>query len=561
MNEVHVDNVTLDDETAEHIANALWITAYDPHRIPEDTNEKIFSENNSSVAFGSRMRTYLDWLLAHPQSHNPNYKRRYEKLKAYCSELTAHQAYLITSKFLGLNASQGFEPMPKAADLQFPRDHLPQLRTSVGWHFFVGSCWDEGGSEYGVECMFFRVALLPPGLAAELGLSDVENQVVELQLGISEAGGRHYQADPIVIAGTTGLISCGLDPFRYELGKNRIASAQKESFWPLTVQAWGLQKAVEGPIELAIKLTFDAGKEYLCQGDNGCMPCVDGMGTLYYSIPNIPLAQGSELRLDSRTIPLSKGVFWFDHQWGFLLGNPRSAVLRAANNTKKPDPPGWDWFMAQFEGNRQLTMFAAHRSAYASYYFQTGPEPPATMRVDTSGKYMNERKELVNTWGTLTIREWVKGELSPNPALYPVTHTWHPNKWEFAFDDNLPEDIRTFTMIPIVDSGQTNFFANGSQYSEGAVYVRGKDDADIGRGFAESVEYADTAGAMFSIAGIDDVRVQRLIRETSSSWPRRFWSLLYVFTHRSQLNAVLASQKGLEFFAKPSPSQIHTPRH
>jgi len=137
--------------------------------------------------------------------------------------------------------------MPKAADLQFPRDHLPQLRTSVGWHFFVGSCWDEAGSEYGVECMFFRVALLPPGLAAELGLSDVENQVVELQFGISDAGGRHYQADPIVIAGTTGLISCGLDPFRYELGKNRIASARKESFWPLTVEAWGLQKAVEGP--------------------------------------------------------------------------------------------------------------------------------------------------------------------------------------------------------------------------------------------------------------------------------------------------------------------------
>jgi hypothetical protein len=206
-------------------------------------------------------------------------------------------------------------------------------------------------------------------------------------------------------------------------------------------------------------------------------------------------------------------------------------------------------------------MFAAHSSAYASYYFRTGPEPPGTMRVDTSGKYMNEHKELANTWGTLTIREWVKGELSPNPPLYPVTHTWHPNKWEFAFDTNLPEDLRSFTMTPIVDSGQTNFFANGSQYSEGAVYIRGSNEADIGRGFAESVEYADTAGAMFSIAGIDDVGLQRLIRETSSSWPRRFWSLLYVFTHRSQLKAVLASQKGLEFFAKPSASHTHAPRH
>jgi hypothetical protein len=217
--------------------------------------------------------------------------------------------------------------------------------------------------------------------------------------------------------------------------------------------------------------------------------------------------------------------------------------------------------MAQFEGDRQLTMFAAHRSAYASYYFQTGTEPPGTMQVDTSGKYVNEHKELVNTWGTLTIREWVKGELSPNHALYPVTHTWFPNKWEFEFDANLPEDLRTFSMTPIVDSGQTNFFANGSQYSEGAVYVHGKDGAGIGRGFAESVEYADTAAAMFSIAGIDDARLQRLIRNTSSSWPRRLWSILYVVTHRSQLKAVLASQKGLEFFSKPSPSHTHVPRH
>ncbi|MGA8070524.1 MAG: ATP-binding protein, partial [Halobacteriota archaeon] len=76
MNEVHADKATLDDETAEHIANALWMSAYDPTRIPESIIEKIFSKNNSSAAFGSRMRTYLDWLLARPQSHNPNYKRR-----------------------------------------------------------------------------------------------------------------------------------------------------------------------------------------------------------------------------------------------------------------------------------------------------------------------------------------------------------------------------------------------------------------------------------------------------------------------------------------------------
>ena len=50
MNEVHADKATLDDETAEHIANALWMSAYDPTRIPESITEKIFSKNNSSTA-------------------------------------------------------------------------------------------------------------------------------------------------------------------------------------------------------------------------------------------------------------------------------------------------------------------------------------------------------------------------------------------------------------------------------------------------------------------------------------------------------------------------------
>jgi hypothetical protein len=55
--------------------------------------------------------------------------------------------------------------------------------------------------------MLFRAPLINPVLAAQFNLTDLENQVIELQLGISEASDRHYRADPVVIAGTTGLIT------------------------------------------------------------------------------------------------------------------------------------------------------------------------------------------------------------------------------------------------------------------------------------------------------------------------------------------------------------------
>lgn len=551
MNSFEGFKSVLDDETKEHIANVLWLSGFDHDNIPREIAGRLYDPKNSLESFGSRTRAYLDWLIDHPQSHNPDYTQRYQKLKRYCAALNPHQSYVIISKFLGLNDSQGFEPMPAAADMQFPRDWLPQLKTKVGWHFFVGSCWDNTGAEYGVECMFFRYSLLPPALATQSGLSDIENQVIELQLGISKAGDRHYQADPPMIAGTTGLISLDLNPFHFDMGKNRIASVHADSLFPLNLQACGLEKGNAEPTKLAIDFRFDSGKEYLIQGDNGCMPCVAGMGSLYYSIPNMLLANGSTLTIGSERITLTRGTFWFDHQWGFLVGNSQSAVLRAATNMKKAEPAGWDWFMAQFSGDRQLTMFAPHSKAHMPYYYQTGLTPPGTMHVNVSGKYMDEHKEMKLTWGTLTVRKWVKSERSPHPMRYPPSHTWYPNQWEFVFDDVLPEDIRVFTMEPIVSSGQSNFFANGSEYSEGAVYLRGTSGEDLGRGFAESVEYARTIDTMLTLAGINDTSIGALILNRSSSWPRRVRSRLYVLMHTSELKGVLAAQKGLELFTMP----------
>jgi hypothetical protein len=218
---------------------------------------------------------------------------------------------------------------------------------------------------------------------------------------------------------------------------------------------------------------------------------------------------------------------------------------------KKAGNSGWDWFMAQFNGDRQLTMFAPHSKAHMTYYYQTGLTPPGIMHVKVSGKYMDEHKEMNLTWGTLTIHKWVKSESSPNPLRYPPSHTWYPNQWEFTFDDVLPEDIRAFTMVPIVSSGQSNFMANGSEYSEGAVYLLGPTGEDIGRGFAESVEYAQTISTMLTLAGIKDTSIEGFILNSSSSWLRRVRSRLYVLIHTSELKDVLATQKGLELFTMP----------
>lgn len=545
---------------ARYVADALWLDKFDAKKIPESVREKLASKAHSPEAYGERMRTYMEWLKAHQQSHNPNYSPRYEALKEAIKDLSPHQAYVIVSKFLGSNSVQGFDPIPAKANLQFPRDHEPKFHSLVGWHFFVGSVWDESGQEYGVELMFFRVALLPPDLARKLGLTDIENQVVEIQLGISKAGEMHHQADPTVVAGTSGLIQFSDQPFDYQIGKNEIKSMGKDKLLPLQLRAHGVDRSEDEQFELGLDFELTGGKEYLLQGDNGCMPSVAGMGSLYYSIPDIQLKAGGTLQYGQQKIKLKKGLLWFDHQWGFLAGNPRSAVLRAANNISKPAPAGWDWYMAQFGGDRQITMFAAHSNKYRPFYFQTGPIPPRPMEVPVVGKYMDAKKDLHNTWGTLKIDKWIKAESSPNPKLYPVTHTWHPNEWQFDFDTTMPEDVRSFTMEQVVPKAQTNFFANGSQYNEGAVYLKDPDGQDIGRGFAEAVQYADTTDNMYRLAGFADrPELIKILEKQTASWPKRMGNMMYVATHQKALKRTLEAAAGLEFFG-PKPKDPK-PRH
>jgi hypothetical protein len=102
---------------------------------------------------------------------------------------------------------------------------------------------------------------------------------------------------------------------------------------------------------------------------------------------------------------------------------------------------------------------------------------------------------------------------------------------------------------------------DGSQYADGAVYVRSANGDDIGRGFAESVQYADTTGTMLTLAGITDEQARQILRnpETSSGL-RRIQSLLYVAMHRSDLKRILASQQGLEMFGGLGQSKGHS-RH
>jgi hypothetical protein len=176
------------------------------------------------------------------------------------------------------------------------------------------------------------------------------------------------------------------------------------------------------------------------------------------------------------------------------------------------------------------------------------------MTVNVAGTYMDAARTAVKIGGTLDITDWIKADHSPNPVRYPVTGTWYPNQWKFRFDTALPEDIRSFVMDPIVHGAQSGFFANGAQYAEGAVVITSPGGDDIGRGFAESVAYADTRKTAHQLAGIPDSKefIRAMSRRTVPLG-LRLRNAAYVLAHKKDLEAIIADSAGLGFFTGEQP--------
>jgi predicted secreted hydrolase len=522
----------LNELEKQNIALALWMKEFKAKKIPKNVRTKILAKNNSPGAFGERMRHRIQDLLDNPDSFTPSYRKRYQKLLEQCDSLTSVQAYAL-NHLLGMDSSRGYQDIPDESNLEFPRDFAPQLGYQVGWHFFVGNCRDTRRREYGILVSFYRYSLLPPEMAHRFGLTDWDNQIFEMQLAVARAGEEHLQARPFAIAGTTGLLNFSNNPFNYQAGNNRITSMGEDKLFPLRVQAWGVNQGGDEDVEMEVDLGFSSNKDFLLQGNKGCLPCCCDIGTLYYSATNLRLEPGSLLKLDGEELTLTQGQFWFDHQWGNALeplGNSRCKVVRAASMLTKPSRSrGWDWFMAQFSDEREMTMYAPHTDENLEYYQQTGEESPRKMTLPVKGQFIDDEHNVVDINGTLNVDNWVKSVKSSDPENYFITNTWYPDQWHFQFQEMVPEDIREFTMKPIVEGGQTGYNASGAQYSEGGVHIRNPEGRFLGKGFAESVYYADALANMFHLAGLQDTPQMRKLMETPGpSSLLKLKSLLYM---------------------------------
>ncbi|MBU0731607.1 carotenoid 1,2-hydratase [Patescibacteria group bacterium] len=424
---------------------------------------------------------------------------RYDLLiEASEKQFDLEQDYVFPA-FMAQDYFKGYADMNSIKELQLPRDNKAQVDFQFGWYFWSGNYFDENDNEVDIVIVFFRRALYPPPIAHEMGLTDLENQIVQTVVGVNYADQNlHLTGSNPIVSGASGELEFNGDPFLASVGKSTASSHQAGEIFPMKI-------TVDDPeADLKIDLDLNESKPVLLQGDQGKAPDIFGLGTWYYSYPNIKTTGTVTHNGETRTLG---GKTWMDHQWMVGIspnGYPKNIFIQALANItngfqqKVPASFGWDWSDVQFDDDTEIT-FASPHSVATTDLNNMGDQPPADETRDISGKYINEDGSYENVDGTITINKWMRSDKSD---------AWYPNGWEAEF----PDKKLKFTMTPTVDD--QFIYSAGSEIREGGTFVEGtKDGKDVsGYGFGEGVGYGGRDYFLkdnLGILGIEDTPENR----------------------------------------------------
>jgi len=412
--------------------------------------------------------------------------------------------------FLGQDYFKGYADMNTYDTLIFPRDHKAQLDFQFGWYFWSGNFLDSSGNEVDIVMVFFRRSLYPPPIAEKLGFSPPENQIVQTVVAVNFADQNlHITGSNPILSGARSQITYGIEPFVARVGNASAVSLQKEAMFPMKIT---VEDSAKG---LFIDLNLLESKPLLLQGNNGKEPSIFGLGTWYYSFPNIKTTGSVTYRGERRSI---SGKMWMDHQWLAGIsptGYPKNILVQAVMNIKEglsgeiPKSFGWDWSDVQFDDNTEVTFASPHSDKTADLK-NKGENPPDSVTRMISGKYIDEEGKGEDISGTVTITRWMRS---------PRSQAWYPNCWLVK----IPEKALEFTMTSTVDD--QFIYSAASEIREGGVFVKGiKGGKEItGFGFGEGVNYSGEEFALkenMKLLGIDDTEANRslLIASPPGAW-------------------------------------------
>ena len=379
----------------------------------------------------------------------------------------------------GPQSSKGWNWVEKG-NFYFPGDNGPHYDIRNEW-WYLASNWDAQDvtdpehpiplqKPISVLSVILRRGTIPHYMRK--GESGHTSQVVNGQLSVTIPGAEveHFHESQAV-AGDDSVMNSS--PFYITAGENWYFKADNPgSPFPMTAYV------KVGNAEITMKLHTVNEPDWFYEGDNGCAPCIYGLGYRYYSWPNI-FGQLT-MSVGNKKYSATTGQAWMDHKWGSAmnpLGYVNNTYLRALSlvQTKfsKDEPSSntrWNWFFFQLNDNTQITSALLP----APKVPESGKGPfklTNTTIIDSSGI----KPIIKNIKGTVTYNDWI----IQNGTTYALG-------WSLEF----PEIKLKLLLTPTVNA-QFGGSGSGDEYYEGGVMITGTKDGNPikGIGFAEMIAY------------------------------------------------------------------------
>lgn len=399
-------------------------------------------------------------------------------------------ASLVAASVMVPNGTCGLKPLgPLSSPNPLDYSAFQFGQGNLGWHFLYGSMGDVG-----FTLMFFRVELTTPHVLREMDISPENGVMYSICAGFGKRGGEWTTLPPTSIQGSyvSGDQSFSFNAITDSNSPwlKTFTISQKKGLTNVNIQ-WS---ASDGSL-VGYSAVLIPSKAPVYQGPKGCMPCVGGQGTLYWSIPMMSVS-GSIGRADSPIVG-SGGTGWYDHQWmgsgGMLSNKILQLISLVSSSFAVPKVIRWLWLTLQLPNDLQYMI-----SVILDGLPQQGTTYNTTSITKIAGNETN-----YGVKGTVKIE-----------SMVGIEHQIFPDKYTIEIEGN------TYGL-------QSAFGNSGVYLPSGVLNWEGPGDVLdgngnlIGVGFLEANQLDTDEGLLAvqsSRAGIDPSKLSLLAGTKTSIW-------------------------------------------
>lgn len=311
------------------------------------------------------------------------------------------------------NSNVGFDPIRPLGGTPSAHTCFAFGQGRAGWYFAYGNSTRPGASRVvGFTFIVFRLELAPPSVVRANGLAPDEAVVYVVGAGVGSDGTwatRPRQAQ-------LGKMACNDSQSMLQLDDGSTIAVDANHGLVAIDCSW---RSTQSQAQLAVGLSLEATKgaadgsdvidmrpvaerhslsvrmraegPAVWNGAGGCIPCIAGVGSLYWSWPMM----GAQMRIDGGKPTWGSG--WFDHQW-LDAGAPRGTLYQlaaAAGASNASLPSSWIWLTLQLFG------WPAYMLAV---YLHAPPVAGATYKADLVNYYPSAQTTIAEKGPAASVR-------------------------------------------------------------------------------------------------------------------------------------------------------------